>query len=104
MSETTLLLTMPQVLLRVPFSRVHLYRLIAAGEFPRQVQVGARRVAWLETEVREWLEQRIAARDAQASDRPPRNPNPPSDKPQFPTPAPDRAPRKSKGRASTPPK
>lgn len=35
-----------------------LYRLIAAGEFPRQLAVGPRARRWRLSEVREWLESR----------------------------------------------
>lgn len=35
-----------------------LYRLIAAGEFPRQLAVGPRARRWRLSEVQEWLESR----------------------------------------------
>lgn len=40
-----------------------IYEKIASGAFPRPVQISPRRVAWLETEIAEWQEQRIAERD-----------------------------------------
>ena len=43
---------------RIPFSRVHLSRLEARGEFPKRLQLGAGRVAWLEREVQQWIEDR----------------------------------------------
>lgn len=42
----------------VPFTRVHLRRLIAAGEFPAPLLLGARRVAWRDTDIEAWLESR----------------------------------------------
>jgi prophage regulatory protein len=44
--------------------RSRLYDLIADGTFPRPVKLGARAVAWVETEIDAWLAARIAARDA----------------------------------------
>jgi prophage regulatory protein len=51
---------------RVPFSRAHLIRLEQDGKFPRRVKLGECRVAWIEAEVDEWIENRIAERDGQA--------------------------------------
>lgn len=45
-------------------SEVHLHRLVKAGKFPKPVKLGRNRVGWLESEVAEWLNQRIAERDA----------------------------------------
>ena len=44
---------------RVPYSRPTIYRLIAAGEFPRPYSLGARAVAWLESEIDAWIEARV---------------------------------------------
>jgi prophage regulatory protein len=41
-------------------SRSRIYALMAAGAFPKPVTLGAMSVAWLETEVREWITSRIA--------------------------------------------
>lgn len=49
------------VLQRTGFSRSMLYNEIAKGNFPRQVSLGARAVAWVESEVEEWVRQRIQA-------------------------------------------
>jgi len=50
----------------VPYSGMHLRRLEAAGKFPRRVKIGAR-VAWVETEVDEWLAAKVEARDKVAA-------------------------------------
>ena len=34
-----------------------------AGRFPRPVKIGPRAVAWVESEIDDWLRQRIADRD-----------------------------------------
>ena len=50
------LLTWNQVDDLTPFSRVHLWRLIKAGQFPAPLQVGKRRVAFRESEINAWLD------------------------------------------------
>jgi prophage regulatory protein len=45
---------------RVGHSRSTLYGWIAAGEFPRPVRIGARTVAWVESEISDWLRARVA--------------------------------------------
>ena len=44
-------------------SRSYIYDAMGRGEFPRQVKLGGRSVAWVESEVQDWIEARIAARD-----------------------------------------
>ncbi len=43
--------------------RSSIYDYIAKGEFPRQVKLGERSVAWIDQEVSDWLDARILARD-----------------------------------------
>jgi prophage regulatory protein len=42
----------------VPFSRQHLSRLEAAGEFPARRQLGKGTVRWIESEIDEWARSR----------------------------------------------
>ena len=51
----------------IPYSPQHIARLEAAGKFPKRIQLGQNRVAWLLKEVEEWLDKRIAQRDALSS-------------------------------------
>jgi prophage regulatory protein len=44
-------------------SRSAIYQKIARGEFPRPVKLGTRAVAWVEAEVGDYIERKIAARD-----------------------------------------
>jgi prophage regulatory protein len=44
-------------------SRSSIYERMAQGDFPKPVPLGARAVGWLETEVMEWVRERIARRD-----------------------------------------
>lgn len=51
------------VLAATGFKISTLYKYISEGRFPRPVSLGERSVAWVESEVVEWIEARIAARD-----------------------------------------
>jgi prophage regulatory protein len=58
------LLPWPEVERRVPYTRQHLSRLEKLDLFPKRVQVGGNRVAWLEHEVDAWIEARASERAA----------------------------------------
>jgi prophage regulatory protein len=58
MSKKCLRLT--EVRRRVPYSRSTIYAKIARGEFPAPIDLGARAVAWLESDIDEWIASRIA--------------------------------------------
>jgi prophage regulatory protein len=47
----------------IRYSKMHLRRLESAGKFPRRVEVSPQRVAWVGTEIDEWISARIAVRD-----------------------------------------
>ncbi|NLZ16736.1 MAG: AlpA family phage regulatory protein [Desulfobulbaceae bacterium] len=53
------LLRKPEVLERIGLSNSSLYCFIKKGEFPRQVQLGKRAVAWREDEVEQWIAERL---------------------------------------------
>jgi prophage regulatory protein len=50
----------------IPWTRVHLGRLEAAGKFPLHIDVGENSVAWFEDEIDAFLEMKAAERDARA--------------------------------------
>ncbi len=52
------LLPLAEVLKRVPFTRVHLWRLVRDGKFPAPVQVGPRRIAFRESAIADWIDSR----------------------------------------------
>lgn len=60
-----LILSLPAVKLRTGLSRTTIYLRIASGMFPAPISLGARSVGWLESEVDDWLEQKIAERGKQ---------------------------------------
>lgn len=43
--------------------RSTIYNYIADGSFPKPVSLGARAVAWVESEVQDWILERIEERD-----------------------------------------
>ena len=51
---------LPAVQARTGLGRSTIYVRLAEGSFPRPVQLGARAVGWIESEVDEWIRQRIA--------------------------------------------
>ena len=57
MSEKFLRLT--EVQRRIPYSRSTIYLKVSRGEFPQPINLGARAVGWLESDIDEWIAQRI---------------------------------------------
>ena len=50
----------------ISYSRAQIYRKIKAGSFPRPVRLGENRIAFAEQEIDDWIQARIAERDAAA--------------------------------------
>jgi prophage regulatory protein len=69
----------------IGYSKVHLARLEKVGKFPKHIDIGPNRIAWVEAEIDAWLEARVASRDAPDAAAPERprgwkcqeNPEPP---------------------------
>lgn len=57
------LLKMPEVRAKTGLSRSHLYALAQNGEFPKPIKLSERSSAWVESEVQDWIDTRIAQRD-----------------------------------------
>lgn len=49
-----------EVIARVSLARSSIYKRMAAGEFPRPVDIGGGRVAWLESDIDHWINERLA--------------------------------------------
>ncbi len=56
------LIRLPEVLARTTLSRSTVYRGIAAGSFPKQVRIGEKSTAWLESEISLWISAQVAKR------------------------------------------
>lgn len=60
-SETVRFLRLPDVLDRVGLKRSKFYAMVKKGEFPAPIKIGDTSV-WPDSEVREWQQQKMAAR------------------------------------------
>ena len=56
---TDTFLRLPAVKKRTGFGRSHIYSLMEQGQFPRQIYLGPNTVAWLESEVSDWMKEQI---------------------------------------------
>jgi len=56
-------LRLPEVMAVTGLSRSQVYKLIAERTFPRQVKLTRTTSAWVQSEVQEWCQSRIAVRD-----------------------------------------
>ena len=66
--QNEVLLRINTVLAKTGLKRAMLYKLIAAGIFPRPVKLSERCVAWLLSEVEAFIQNRIAASRAGLND------------------------------------
>lgn len=53
------LLRLPDVKSRTGLSRSTIYSYISAGEFPKGIRLGARCIAWAESEIDSWIKRQI---------------------------------------------
>lgn len=60
-------LRLPAVALMVGWSKITIHRAVKDGRFPKPVKLGARSIAWPESEIIEWQEARKAERDQVAA-------------------------------------
>lgn len=58
------LMKRPEVQQDTGLSSSEIYNRLRQGTFPKPVTLGPKSVAWVEAEVRQWIADRIAARDA----------------------------------------
>lgn len=56
------LISLKDVVARTALSKSTIYQLIKDGAFPKQVNNGSRRVAWVAHEIDSWVSERINAR------------------------------------------
>ena len=64
MGLTKKFIRLPTVIERTGYRRTAIYEKIAAGTFPAPVKLGPRAIAWIEEEIKVWMDERIAERDA----------------------------------------
>ncbi|WP_318389679.1 AlpA family transcriptional regulator [Enterobacter sp.] len=56
-------LRLPEVIHLCGISRSTIYDLISRNDFPQQVSLGGKNVAWVNTEINAWMAERIARRN-----------------------------------------
>jgi prophage regulatory protein len=62
------LLKLPEVKRRVGLSKTDIYIMMSANRFPRNVKISIRSVAWVESEIENWVQQKIAKSRPQNKD------------------------------------
>lgn len=55
-----LLITRRDVEALTGLKRAFIYRAMSVGQFPKPVKIGPKAVRWVEAEIREWVQNRIA--------------------------------------------
>ncbi|MFZ4751921.1 MAG: helix-turn-helix transcriptional regulator [Chitinophagaceae bacterium] len=53
------IIRLPEVMQSTGLARSTIYKKMVAGEFPKAISLGSKSVGWLESEVQQWIEQRI---------------------------------------------
>lgn len=66
MNERKRFIRLPEVLNRTGLCKAWIYRLISRNEFPAPVKLGERAIAFVESEIDEWIEKIIQASRNQA--------------------------------------
>lgn len=66
-SQQTRLLRRPEVEQRTGLKRSSIYSLMKEGAFPQSVALGQRAVAWVDSEISVWIDERINARQPKAA-------------------------------------
>ena len=54
------ILRLPQIKASTGLSGSQIYNLISQDKFPKQIKLGDRASGWIESEIQEWIQSRIA--------------------------------------------
>lgn len=55
------ILRLPEVKIKTGLSRSTIYLRMTKGTFPQTISLGERAIGWLDSDVEQWLDERIAA-------------------------------------------
>jgi len=58
---STQILKVGEVEQKVKLDRTSIYRMVKRGDFPAMIKLGERSSGWIESEIEQWLEDRIKA-------------------------------------------
>lgn len=61
------LIRLPEVQRRTGYSKAWIYRLLKEERFPASIKIGSRAIAFIESEIDEWINQRIAESRGEAA-------------------------------------
>ena len=59
------IMRLKEVIEKTGLAKSTVYNLISQGKFPKQIDLGARSVGWVDTEIEEWLLSKIELRDSE---------------------------------------
>lgn len=62
MNKLQRLITSDKIIELIPYSLVQINRLERYGLFPKRVKLGPAKIAWVEAEISEWLQQKMMER------------------------------------------
>lgn len=58
------IIRLPAVKEKTGISRSSIYLRMSKGEFPKSISLGDRAIGWLESDIEQWLDERISASKA----------------------------------------
>lgn len=61
------LIRLPEVQRRTGYSKAWIYRLMAEQRFPSSIKIGTRAIAFIESEIDEWISERIKSSRSQTN-------------------------------------
>lgn len=61
------LIRLPEVQRRIGYSKAWIYRLMAEQRFPSSIKIGTRAIAFIESEIDEWISERIESSRSQTN-------------------------------------
>lgn len=61
-TESSNIIRLPQAIAKTGLSRSTIYSLVARGEFPKRIQLSTRSMGFLESEINEWIENKLSQR------------------------------------------
>lgn len=63
----TTIIRLNDVIKMTGLSRSSIYDLISKDTFPKQIKLTSRSSGWLESEVQQWIDERVAERDSEVA-------------------------------------
>ncbi|WP_372880291.1 helix-turn-helix transcriptional regulator [Psychromonas sp.] len=57
------LIKLQEVIHTTGLGRSSIYKFMEEGEFPKSISLGARTIAWQQSDIQEWIQKKISARN-----------------------------------------